>query len=242
MKKLLLAGAAIAALSTGAQAADLGAPRMPIAAAVIAPVFSWTGVYAGAHIGYGFGQSRWSDPATGISVSPNTNGILGGVQIGYNYQINNLVLGLEADASAADLHGWRSCPNAAFTCASRANFLGTVRARAGYAVDRALYYVTGGLAIGNFKHREYTAAPVALVGTYNTTRLGLALGAGVEYAVAQNWTVKAEYMYHYFGNSTALTPTLDPVGDVRIRSDIHTVKLGVNYLFSTGPGAVVARY
>jgi outer membrane immunogenic protein len=238
MKKFLIAGAALAAFASGASAADLGVRREPIPSAVIAPVpvFTWNGVYVGANIGYGFGQSRWSDPLTGVGVSPNTNGILGGVQIGWNYQINNMVLGLEADASAADLHGWRSCPNAAFTCASRANFLGTVRARAGYALDRTLFYVTGGVAFGNFKHREYTAAPVALVGSYSNTRVGYALGAGVEHAIANNWTVKAEYMYHNFGSSTALAPTLDPVGDVRIRSDIHTVKLGVNYLFSTGGG------
>ena len=69
------------------------------------------------------------------------------------------------------------------------------------------------------------------------TRVGWTLGAGVEYAVTQNWTVKAEYSYYNFG-----TRTLGPTYAGTVRSDAHTVKLGVNYLFSTGPSAVVARY
>jgi outer membrane immunogenic protein len=244
--KLLMAGIAAAALTTGAHAADLAPPRQPVAAEVIAPVWTWTGFYAGAHIGYGWGKANWNFVQAGTFVSPSTNGIFGGAQIGYNYQINQIVVGLEADASAADLHGWRSCPVAAFTCASRVNFLGSLRGRVGYAFDRALVYATAGLGIGSFRNRTYVAAPVTLFGTYNTTRVGLAVGAGVEYAVMPNWTVKAEYMYYHFGSGTQLAGpgSLDGVGgsDVRVRNDVHTLKLGVNYLFSTGPGAIAARY
>lgn len=244
--RFLMGSIAAAALATGAQAADLGVPRQPVATAVIAPVWTWTGFYAGAHIGYGWGRANWNFVQTAGFVSPSTNGVFGGVQVGYNYQINNIVVGLEADASAADMHGWRSCPNPAFTCASRVNFLGSLRGRVGYAFDRALVYATAGLGIGSFRNRTYNAAPVALFGTYNTTRVGLAVGAGVEYAFTPNWTVKAEYMYYHFGSGTQLAGpgSLDGVGgaDVRIRNDVHTLKLGVNYLFSTGPGVVAARY
>lgn len=244
--KLFMAGIAATVLVTGAQAADIAVPRQPVAAEVVAPVWTWNGFYAGAHIGYGWGRANWNFIQTAGFVSPSTNGVFGGVQVGYNYQINQFVLGLEADASAADLHGWRSCPGPAFTCASRVNFLGSVRGRVGYAFDRALIYATAGLGIGSFRDRTYVAAPVALFGAYSSTRVGLAVGAGVEYAVLPNWTVKAEYMYYHFGSGTQLAGpgSLDGPGgaDVRIRHDVHTVKLGVNYLFSTGPGAVVARY
>jgi outer membrane immunogenic protein len=225
MKKFLLASAAVAALATGAQAADLGVPREPVASAIVSPVFNWTGFYLGAHIGYGWGKSDWNFVGAGTFVSPNTNGVFGGLQIGYNYQINNFVLGLEADASAADLSGWRSCPNAAFTCHSRANFLGTVRGRIGYAFDRALVYGTAGLAIGNYRHRDFDAATLVQFGSYSTTRAGLAVGAGVEYAFAPNWTAKLEYMYSHFGSSTQLAGagSLGGADDVRIRNQIHTV-------------------
>lgn len=252
MKKLLLAGVAAAALSTaaissGALAADIGAPRVAVSETIIVPAaFTWTGFYGGVHVGYGWGRSNWTFQPPGSSTSPSTNGVFGGGQIGYNFQINNMVLGIEGDASAADLSGWRACPNAAFTCASRANFLGTIRGRVGYAWDRTLIYATGGVAFGTFRHRTYDAATVTQVGSFSNSRVGYALGAGLEYAWTPNVTTKLEYMYYDFGSSTqqAGLGSLDPTGfaSTRIRNDVHTVKIGLNYLFSTGPGAVVSRY
>ena len=252
MKKLLLAGVAAAALSTtvissGALAADLGSPRMPVAeTAVVVPVaFSWSGFYGGVHFGYGWGRSNWGFSPSGTSVSPSMDGVFGGGQLGFNYQINNFVMGIEGDASAADLSGWRACPNAAFTCASRANFLGSIRGRIGYAWDRTLVYATGGVAFGQFRNRTYDAATVTQVGAFSNSRVGYALGAGLEYAWTPNVTTKLEYMYYDFGSSTQLPGpgSLDPTGfdSTRIRNNVHTVKIGLNYLFSTGPGAMT-RY
>jgi outer membrane immunogenic protein len=244
MKKLILAAAALAGLTTGAGAADLGAPRTPIAAAVVSPAFNWTGFYVGGHLGYGTGTSSWLFTPPGTTRNTRPAGVFGGVQLGYNWQINQMVVGLEADVGVGGLNNTRFCPNPTFTCGTRADFLSTIRARAGVAVDKALLYVTGGVAIDQFRHRTNIAATGALWGSYNVTRVGLAVGAGVEYAVAQNWTVKAEYIYHTFGASTQLAAVgaLDQISNTRIRSDLHTFKLGVNYLFSTGPSAVVARY
>ncbi len=226
MKKFLLASTALVAFAAGAQAADLGAPRMPIAAAVVAPVFSWSGFYLGAHAGYGFGNSRFFN---GIAFPTSVNGPLVGGQIGFNYQINQIVLGAEADLAFAAITG-RASNLAAIS--HRTSMLGSVRARAGFAVDRTLFYVTGGLGIqgGSF-------ATNGGAGAERYTRMGWTLGAGVEYAMTQNWTVKAEYSYYNFG-----TRTLGPIYTGTLRADVHTVKLGVNYLFSTGPSAVVARY
>jgi outer membrane immunogenic protein len=243
MKKLVLAAAALAGLSSGVQAADLGAPRMPIGTTVVMPSFSWTGFYVGGHVGYATGSSQWTFTPPGTSRTTRPAGVFGGVQLGYNWQVGQGVFGLEADIAAGGINNTRACPNPAFNCASRADLLSTFRARAGFAVDRALFYATGGLAVDQFRHRTTVAATGALWGSYNVARLGLAVGAGVEYAFAQNWTVKAEYIYHTFGASTQLAAAgaLDQISDTRIRSDLHTFKLGVNYLFSTG-GPVVARY
>ena len=229
MKKLLLATSSIVAFAAGAQAADLGVPRSPVASAVVAPAFNWTGFYLGAHAGYGFGRTTPSD--AGLSFPMNTSGGLVGGQIGFNYQINQIVLGAEADLAFAGISGSRAslAPQVLFV---RTSMLGSVRARAGFAVDRALLYVTGGLGIqgGSF-------ATNCWAGAERYTRTGWTLGAGVEYALTQNWTVKAEYSYYNLG-----TRTLGPIYTGTLRADVHTVKIGVNYLFSTGPSAVVARY
>lgn len=246
LTRILLAGVAAGAFGASVQAADLAVPREPIAAAVMAPVWSWTGFYAGAHLGYGWGRANWNFIQAATFVSPSPSGIFGGVQVGYNYQINNIVVGLEGDVSAADMSSWSFCPNPAFTCASRVNFLGSVRGRVGYTFDRALIYATAGLGIGSFRNRTYDAATVTQFGSYSSTRAGLAVGAGLEYAFTPNWTMKAEYMYYHFGSGTQLAGpgSLDGAlgSDVRIRNDVHTVKIGINYLFSTGPRAVSARY
>ncbi|MCZ8316454.1 MAG: porin family protein [Phreatobacter sp.] len=221
MKKLLLATTAIVAFAAGAQAADLGSRRAPVAAAVMAPAFSWTGFYVGAFAGYG-----WSNFNFG-GTPGSANGPLIGGTLGYNYQINQFVLGVEADLAFAAATGRLA---AAPAVSHSTNMLGSLRARAGFAVDRALLYVTGGLAVQG-------AALAANLGPLEKyTRAGYTLGAGVEYAFTPNWTAKIEYGYYNFGTRAATVnfPTL--------RSDVHTVKIGVNYLFSTGPSAVVARY
>jgi len=245
MRRIVLAAVAAIAVSTGtAGAADLGATRVAVPAAIAAPVFNWTGFYLGAHVGYGTGTANWTYLPGGATVSPRPAGIFGGGQIGYNWQINQAVLGLEADVSAAGFRSSRACPGAGFTCESRTDFLATFRARAGFAVDRALIYATGGLALGSLKNRTFDTATGALFGTFNQTRVGFAIGAGLEYAVAQNWTVKAEYLYVNFGAGTQApgATALSRTSDVRIRTDVHTVKIGLNYLFATGRSAVVARY
>lgn len=236
MKKLLLAGTALLALGGGVQAADLGSPRAPVAAAVMVPAFSWTGFYAGAHVGYGWAQARYTD-FSGVfgPGSINANGFFGGVQAGYNWQMNSFVLGLEADIAASAMRRTFAL-GGGDTYRASVPFLATVRARAGFAADRALFYVTGGLGVATFQDRVFDASIPATF-TSSNTRAGYALGAGIEYAMTQNWTVKAEYMYYGFGDRRNVFTRLD-----RVRTDIHTIKLGVNYLFSTGPSAVSARY
>lgn len=242
MKKFLLAGVAIAALSSGAQAADLGVARGPVAAAIIAPIFGWTGFYVGLQAGYAWGSASATQYVTGtntiIDVSGySPNGFVGGVHIGYNYQINNFVVGLEADLEGASINGRFTYPNGD-AWRSRVTVQGSIRGRAGVAVDRALFYVTGGLALSNLQDSgiDVGGATVSQSG-----RAGWTLGAGLEYAFTPNWTARVEYRYTDYGSRRF---NLAPVAgsDAAFRNRFHTVRLGVSYLFSTGPGAVVARY
>jgi outer membrane immunogenic protein len=227
MKKFLLAGVAAVALASGAQAADLGVRRGAVAEAIIAPVFSWTGFYVGVHAGYGFGQSTPTNIALVAFPTSYNGGLIGG-QIGFNYQINQIVLGAEADLAYTAIGG-HNPGGGGITVRNMA--LGSLRARAGYAFDRSLLYVTGGLG---FQRASFATT----AGPEPYTRTGWTIGAGWEYAITQNVTAKIEYNYYNFG-----TRTLGPIytGTVN-NAHIHTVKVGLNYLFSTGPSAVVARY
>lgn len=197
MKKILLSGVALVALFAAAPASAADVPvRGPIyKAAPVAPVFNWTGFYFGGHVGYG-----WSDSASGIS----PDGFIGGLQAGYNWQLSpNFVLGIETDITGTDM------TDAAGP--SHIDYLGTLRARLGYAWDRTMLYGTGGLAWNRTS-----------VGGFHDTDTGYALGAGIEWAFAPNWSAKVEYMYYNFDNATTFGNT-----------DISTIKLGLNYRFGS---------
>jgi outer membrane immunogenic protein len=241
MKKFLLAGVAAIALASGAQAADLGVPRGAVAAAVVAPVFSWTGFYVGGQIGYGWlnGSSTFSNGAPTLPV--RSSGVFGGVHVGYNYQINNFVLGAEADIEYSGIRGTRTDLTGGTSAGIfDSRWQGSLRARAGVAADRALFYVTGGLAFADFRLAGGPAAG-PLQG-YTSTRAGWTLGAGVEYAFTPNWTARVEYRYANYGSVSADLGPLYPGVVQRTSLHTHAVRLGVSYLFSTGPSAVVARY
>lgn len=239
MKRLLLATTAIVAFSAGAQAADLAAPRMPIAAAVVMPAFSWTGFYVGAHLGYGHSPLSYTVDTAGLPTvfSRAASGVLGGAQIGYNYQVNNVVLGVEADYSFSGVRtGVFGCTIvAAAECTGRVNGVGSLRARVGVAADRALLYVTAGLGVGSFRYHRDAAGFPGVLAPVSSTRAGWVVGAGGEFAVAQNVSIRAEYLYYNFGAANFGVPGLSDAFPSRARSDVHSFRVGVNYLFSTGP-------
>ncbi|HEY0300120.1 MAG TPA: outer membrane protein, partial [Rhizomicrobium sp.] len=142
--------------------------------------------------------------------------LIGGT-IGYNYQVNQAVFGLEGDLDWSNVRGSSTC-GAGLTCETRNNWLGTVRGRVGYAFDRFMPYVTGGLAVGGFKNS------ISGAGDTNTTKAGYALGGGIEAALAGPWTAKVEYIYADLGRASA------PLGaDVRTKENL--VRGGLNYRF-----------
>ncbi|MGQ3672929.1 outer membrane protein [Xanthobacter sp. TB0136] len=238
MKRILLATVAVAALTVPAAAADL-AVKYPVKA-IPAPVFSWTGFYIGANFGFGGGKTDVSygtlAPTTLPGVDLNSSGFFVGGQIGYNYQLaNNVVVGLEADLQWSDIEAkyqenWLGGDSASV----KLDYFGTIRARLGYAYDRFLPYITGGAAYGKTKFEN------GLNGISNnfagvsesSTRWGWTIGGGAEYAITNNWTFKAEYLYVDLGKSKADDSAL-LFGAPSYEHDnkFHTIKAGVNYKF-----------
>ena len=212
MKKLsIVAGLGAALLATGAIAADLPRKSAPVAPAFSrAPVFTWTGFYVGVNAGYGFGG--FTGPGSGIFKEPS--GFVGGGQIGYNYQINQMVIGLETDLQYSDIHG----TNAGAGSKGRVPYFGTVRARAGVAFDRFLPYLTAGYAYGG------SNLTVPGINT-KTTHHGYVVGGGLEYAFTNNVTAKLEGLYMDLGEKSVLAATR------KIGFEGGIVRAGVNYKF-----------
>lgn len=236
------------------------AASYPVKAASVmpAPVFSWTGWYLGGSGGYGFGNSGKVTPtATGTdfglfgdgpaqlaSVVPVINGTidtdprgpLGGVQLGYNEQINRFVWGFEADYSWANINGSGTRTGANSLQAGinttdvnittvdvneHLKSLGTIRGRIGFTpTERSLLYATGGLAYGSASSSTAISV-VHLVngavtggtftpsfGSGSKTLAGWSVGAGGEWAFAPHWSVKAEYLYYDLGKLTYSDPNI----------------------------------
>jgi outer membrane immunogenic protein len=238
MKKLLATAAVFALMAGSAQAADLALRRAPAAApaAYVMP-FSWSGFYIGAHIGYGWGDGDASFLGVPLAApfdNVDTNGVFGGLQLGANWQMGSFVLGAEIDASIADING--SVTGFGVTASSQIDWLGTARLRAGVALDRALLYVTGGLA---WAHNEVNlTGPV--VGSSDETHVGWTLGGGLEYAFSGNWSAKIEYLYIDLGSENYFSALVPP--GVDFDAQIHTVKFGINYRFGGNAPVVGAAY
>jgi outer membrane immunogenic protein len=222
MKRVLLACIGVLALSGAAAAADLPvAPAPYYKSPVYAPAYNWSGFYLGINGGGGWGRSTWS--TTG---SFDTSGGLIGGTVGYNYQMNQVVLGVEGDIDWANISGSTNtgCTAVGGTgCTTGDNWLSTVRGRLGYAADRFMPYITGGAAFGDVK-----ASGPGLTGT-DTTNAGWTLGGGIEFAIAGHWTAKAEYLYVNLGSVSCGAACGAAVQNVNWHSNIGRV--GLNYRF-----------
>ena len=213
-----------------AQAADMPTPVYKAQPTPVA--FSWTGFYIGAHVGAGWGTKEWNPDD--VEGSYTINGFLGGGQIGYNWQTGWVVLGVEADASAAGLKGSGLCNFGNDGCTSRVDALGTITGRIGGTVDHALLYLKGGAAWVHDKHTDLFDG----FSTASQTRWGWTVGGGIEYAFTSNWSGKLEYNYMDFG-TRSVRFTGDDNFNVDLRQTIHAVKIGLNYRFQ---GPINARY
>lgn len=232
-----LALAGVVVFSCAAGAADLPpapAPMPPAAPVAYAPqVYNWTGIYFGGHIGGGYSASSWSDPITGLSNDTfNDWGFLGGAQVGGNVQFNRLVLGLEGDFSWTNLKesGTDSLGDALNT---NVQWTSTVTGRVGAAFDRLLVYGKGGLALAQDQSGLTDFAGTSVSTSF--MRTGWTAGAGLEYALDNNWSAKIEYDYLGFGSKT-LDFTTPALGTVSTSADLNVqeIKAGINFRFGGG--------
>jgi outer membrane immunogenic protein len=219
--KLRLAIAALLLTSTSAFAADLAPQSVePAAPVAVAPVFNWTGFYAGVHAGAVFGQGKLEVPSLPATAKYNSVGFIGGVHAGYNEQFDGgFVVGLEGDIDYSSFNKKKVvlATNTQF----KNEWQGSVRARAGYAIDNLLPYVTGGVAFGDEK------ASAAGFGSTSDTRVGWTAGAGIEYAIDPNWIVRGEARYVDLGTASST------VAGARVRTKFQATNttLGVSYKF-----------
>jgi outer membrane immunogenic protein len=234
VRKALLSSAGLMALSLQ------GASAQPLQA----PVFSWTGAYVGVLAGAGFSDTRWTD--VGLTTSPfydpyavpggfrdvHSTGFVFGGFAGHNWQaMPGFVVGVEADLTYNTASG-----SALFNVIPRgftahANFAGSLRGRAGIAIDRLLLYVTGGLALGNPTARYFNADPGHW--RHSGLRAGYVIGGGAEVMVTPNWTVRVEALIYNFGSANAVHTTPGD-GDgyvMRVRTSQTQVRAGAAYRF-----------
>lgn len=202
----LLATAGGMAAASGAQAADL-----PMKAPMLAaPAASWEGWYVGLNAGAAWQHSE----ANGMGYneldinSVSGTSFIGGGQIGYNWQHGTFVYGWEADISglAGSAKHFASKENGALSgIDSKIRWLSTVRGRAGLAVADTMVYATAGLAFGGVKNSFTATCPACVpnVKSESKTKVGWALGGGVEHMWTRNWTVGLEALWVDLGNSTA---------------------------------------
>jgi outer membrane immunogenic protein len=211
-----------------------------------APAPVWAGFYLGANGGYGWsaqdsmvsaeisGQAgamlAQVMPAapTNPSLALQREGGFGGGQIGYNYQANRFVLGLEADIQGGEISGDTSGPM--LNLEGSLDWFGTVRGRLGYTFDRALIYATAGFAYGGASGVASAKGPAPYTADKDATLTGFTLGGGVEYALNSRWSLKAEYQYLDFGSNRRVE---SPVPGVKVSYDFEpkfdTVRFGLNY-------------
>jgi outer membrane immunogenic protein len=223
LRKISLAPAiALLALAAAgpARAADLSvAPLYKAPPVAAAAAFNWSGLYVGVNGGGGWGTSGW-DSAGSFNLS---GGVVGGTA-GGNWQMGHAVIGLEGDVDWSNLKGTTTSAVCPAGCTTDNDWLATVRGRAGYAFDRFLPYVTGGLAVGDIK-----ASTPGFAGA-TQTNAGWTAGGGVEFALTNNWTAKAEYLHVDLGNmNCGFNCGTVPGNNVSVKNDL--VRGGVNFRF-----------
>jgi outer membrane immunogenic protein len=243
LRAAMLASATLT-LSSIAQAADLGPlpPSPPPQPVYVAPVFTWTGFYIGGNLGVAWTKGDVTDSfGDGFRFAQNAV-FAGGGQIGANYQINWLVVGVEADfdwlANNQNSSGSVVIGNNTFQVSANDRWITTLAARVGVANNNWLFYAKGGggwVGVNNFTLTNVTTGG-SISGSNSNSNSGWLVGAGIEWAFAPNWTAKIEYDFLGLNNSsfTVAAGTQFIGGDVitTTNRDVQTLTVGINYLFN----------
>lgn len=192
--------------------------------------FDWSGVYAGVIAGYTGGHASSSGATSGVTTDIPFSGGLLGATAGYNAQLDGFVLGIEGDVAWSSASGTATCEgNAAYDCEGNLDWLGTIRGRAGVAMDGVLVFATAGFAAAGVTANINPDAP-AIDNTFSGTMTGWTVGGGVEAAVTDTISIKAEYNYLSLGHLQAPEGTLSGEA-VDLSATSHVIKAGVNFHF-----------
>jgi outer membrane immunogenic protein len=267
MKTLWFAAIIAASGAVSAAAADMQTRLLTKAPAPTETGYNWGGWYVGGNAGGGWGRSDSSNAfingtapianqqaVTAASPRLNSDGFTGGGQVGYNHQVDRWLFGVEADANYFDMKQARSISapfptGGSFTTTNSVttDWLVTLRPRVGYAVDRTLFYATGGLALTDLRYGATYSDTSGQTETASgsKTKVGWIAGAGIEHAFTNNWSAKVEYLYSDFGKQSLAAPVLSggtpTTGMIAHDIDLktNTVRGGLNYHFGGPP---IARY
>ena len=233
----------------------LAGPERLEAKSITQPVMeqtcNWTGLYIGAHVGYGGGDLTWVDAdSAGTEVGevsgPETlvehtqNGVLAGGQLGYNYQIGSwLVLGGEGTFSYSEVkaNSVLNLDASVNTFDTRHDWLGTLALRVGVPFHHFLFYGKGGGAFSSSRYKWVVGHDGGPVEPFNADEVRTVpmVGAGVEYAISCHWSVKVEYNHLFLGNETVTGTRIDsgvPESEsFDIDLDQNSAQVGLNYKF-----------
>jgi outer membrane immunogenic protein len=225
--------AALFSLGMGTSSAADYSINPPLRTPYVAPVVNWWGGYIGGNIGYGWADASGSVSLGGLSVSASEtlDGIVGGGQIGYNWQADEWVVGFEADiqGSGQSKNTSGTLSGVTYNIDDQITYFGTIRARVGVAMNEWMPYVTGGWGYGEFK----STATFTGVGTFSATSSNGAwtVGGGVEWMFAPRWSAKLEYLYLDTGDITNDYATTLGTLSTTYRVTNNIVRVGVNYHF-----------
>lgn len=219
--------ALLAVAGVGVGTAEAGGPRSikddPASGIV------WSGFYAGIQGGYGWGDTEHSNSISSFGAFDANGGLIGATW-GTNWQGGNWVYGVESDFSFSSMDGlYKESPCGVLNCLTDIRNLGTTRLRLGYATNTSLAYVTGGLAYGKV-HAGDRHFLFDLSHGDDKTRFGWTLGAGIEWAFAPRWSLKAEYLHVDLGERQGYNSFIMG-GDIDVRLTADIARVGVNYNF-----------
>jgi outer membrane immunogenic protein len=243
----------LAVATVTAHAADMGIPARSYYVTPPPAIYDWTGIYVGGHIGGGIlvdsvsqnGASTFNLASTG-NLTPA--GVIGGAQVGANYEFTPWVVGIEGTWTDSGINGNTligcSAPCAIGTTAiaqerftSQAQWFATLTGRFGYAANDWLFY---GKAGGAWMSARYTEdllgarTPVTVATQVLTdNRTGFTVGAGIEFGLVENISAKIEYDFYDFGSKNYNFNTITPVS---VNSNLHTIIVGLNYKFNWSGG------
>ena len=248
MKKFVISAAVAMSLATPALAADMAVKAQPPAPLPV--IYDWSGFYIGANGGWGQSHSCL-DFVTAVGTvasgcGDRSGGVVGG-QIGYRWQTNQFVFGLEAQGDWANLRNTRvSLLNPTLSTTAKTDGIGLFTGQIGWAWNASLLYVKGGAAVTSNHLDVFDNITGLGLFSASNTRWGGTVGVGYEYGFAPNWSVGVEYDHLWMGNAnnsfSVADPRLAAVLNDRISQDVDMVTVRVNYRFGGYGGGYAPRY